>query len=153
MLKKDTSINNENIVIWTLFNKIFDKLLVGKKPPDEIIDIAKFKELNDRILSKLRTIKIKNVIIEYNKKILSDCFKVSDLLKDIKLVKDFLKLLSKISINKIIENKKYNPPAHWVADLHRIKLWSICLIFSKIVNPVDVNPEIASKYELTKVKL
>jgi hypothetical protein len=29
----------------------------------------------------------------------------------------------------------------------------MCLIFSKIVKPVEVNPEIASKYELTKVKL
>jgi ferritin-like metal-binding protein YciE len=35
---------------------------------------------------------LKNVINEYNKKIFKDCFKVSALLKDIKLVKDFLKL-------------------------------------------------------------
>jgi hypothetical protein len=49
---------------------------------------------------------MKKVIIEYNKKILKDCFKISALLNDIKLVKDFLKLVSKISINKIIENKK-----------------------------------------------
>ena len=49
---------------------------------------------------------IVKVINEYNKKILNDCFRVSALLKDIKFVKDFLKLLSKISINKIIENKK-----------------------------------------------
>ena len=40
------------------------------------------------------------------KKILKDCFNTSDLLKDIKFVNDFLKLLSKISINKTIENKK-----------------------------------------------
>ena len=33
-------------------------------------------------------------------------------LNDKKFVKDFFKLLSKISINKIIENKKYNPPIH-----------------------------------------
>ena len=39
-----------------------------------------------------KIIKITNVIIEYNKKIFNDCFKVSALLKDIKLVKDFLKL-------------------------------------------------------------
>ena len=73
---------------------------------EEIIDIAKFNALNDRISNKFRVIKIINVIEEYNKKILNDCFKVSDLLKDIKFVKDFLKLLSKISISKTIENKK-----------------------------------------------
>ena len=38
--------------------------------------------------------------------------KVSDTLNDKKFVKDFFKLLSKISISKIIENKKYNPPTH-----------------------------------------
>ena len=79
--------------------------------------------------------------------ILDDCFKVSDVLKDKKLVKDFFKLLSKISINNIIENKKYNPPIHWEDDLHNIKLSSKCLILSKIVNPVELKPEIASKYE------
>jgi len=30
-------------------------------------------------------------------------------------------------------------------DLHKIKLASICLILSIMVNPVDVKPEIASK--------
>ena len=29
----------------------------------------------------------------------------------------------------------------------------MCLIFSKIENPVDVNPDIASKYELTNKEL
>ena len=80
--------------------------MVGIKPPEEIMDIAKLSELKDLILSRFRIIKIDNVIIEYNKKILRDCFKVSALSKDIKFVKDFLKLLSNISINKIIENKK-----------------------------------------------
>ena len=106
------SINNEKTIICELFNKMFDKLLVGKKPPEEIIVIAKFSELNTLIFSMLRTIKIINVIKEYNKKILNDCFRVSALLKDIKFVNDFLKLLSNISINKIIENKKYKPPIH-----------------------------------------
>ena len=100
------SINNEKTIICELFNKMFDKLLVGKKPPEEIIVIAKFSELNTLIFSMLRTIKIINVIKEYNKKILNDCFRVSALLKDIKFVNDFLKLLSNISINKIIENRK-----------------------------------------------
>ena len=56
-------------------------------------------------------------------------------------------------LNKIIENKKYNPPIHWVEDLHNIKPWSICLIFSKIVKPVEVNPDTDSKIEFKKVKL
>ena len=132
---------------------MFDRSFVGKKPPEEIIVIARFSELNTLIFSILRTAKIINVIKEYSNKILKDCFRVSALLKDIKFVKDFLKLLSKISINKIIENKKYKPPIHWAEDLHKIKPWSTCLIFSKIVNPVDVKPDTASKYELTNVKL
>ena len=57
---------------------------------------------------------------------------------------------SNISINRSSENKKYNPPIHCEVDLQMIKLESICLIFSKIENPVDVNPEIASKYEFKK---
>jgi hypothetical protein len=89
-----------------LFINISDKLFDGKKPPEEITDIAKFNELKDLTLNKLRIIKIVNVIAEYNKKIFKDCFNVSALLNEIKFVKDFLKLLSKISINRIIENKK-----------------------------------------------
>jgi len=80
--------------------------LVGKKPPEEIMVIAILSELKVLRLKKFKIrnkIKVNNV---YKIKILNDCFKVSDLLKDIKFVKDFLKLLSKISINKIIENKK-----------------------------------------------
>jgi len=68
--------------------------------------MARFSELKVLILNKFRIIKIENVIIEYNKNIFNDCFKVSALLNDIKFVKDFLKLLSNISINKIIENRK-----------------------------------------------
>ena len=94
------------INIWELFTKIFDKLLDGKKPPEEIMVIARFKELNILISKIFRITKIPNVINEYNKKILNDCFKISDLLKDIKFVKDFLKLWSKISNKSTIENKK-----------------------------------------------
>jgi hypothetical protein len=43
---------------------MFDKLLVGKKPPDETMVIAKFKELNSLILKRLRIIKIPKVINE-----------------------------------------------------------------------------------------
>ena len=74
--------------------------------------------------------------------ILKYCWNVSVISNDIKLVNDFLRLLSKISINKTMENKKYIPPIHWEVDLHNIKLSSKCLIFSIIVKPVDVNPDI-----------
>ena len=106
ILKKDVNINKDVIIIWELFTKILDKLFDGKKPPEEIIVIARLNELKALILNKFRITKIKKVKMEYKKKILKDCLNVSALLKDIKLVKDFLKLLSKISINKIIENKK-----------------------------------------------
>ena len=79
---------------------------MGRKPPEEIIVIAKFNELKVLILKKFKIPNIDNVNMLYKIKILYDCLKVSDLLKDIKFVNDFLKLLSKISINKIIENKK-----------------------------------------------
>ena len=110
------------MIIWELFIKMLDKLFVGKNPPDEMMVIAKFKELNTLISNMFSIIKIPKVNDEYNRKIFKDCFKVSALLNDIKLVKDFLKVLSKISIRRIIENKKYSPPTHCDADLHRIKL-------------------------------
>ena len=106
MLKKDVSNNKEKIIICVLFNKMFERLFVGIKPPEEIIVIDKFNELKALISSKFRITKIERVKIEYSEKILKDCFNVSALLNDIKLVKDFLKLLSKISIKTIIENKK-----------------------------------------------
>jgi len=93
-------------MICELSIKILERLFDGKKPPDEIMVIAKFKELNILIPKIFRIIKMPNVINEYKKKIFNDCFNISSLLKDIKLVKDFLKLLSKISIKSIIENKK-----------------------------------------------
>ena len=85
---------------------MFDRLFVGKNPPDETRVIAKFKELNILISNIFKIMKIPSVINEYKKKIFNDCFKVSALLKDIKLVNDFLKLWSKISIKSIIENRK-----------------------------------------------
>ena len=85
---------------------MLDKLFVDKKPPEEIIVIAKLKEVNVLKLKKFRIINIVKVSKVYKINILKDCFKVSALLNDIKFVNDFLKLLSKISINKIIENKK-----------------------------------------------
>ncbi len=145
MLKNEISINNEKIISLVLVLTIDERLLTGRKPPDEIKLIDKLKELNV-LNSKILSIKnIPNVNDIYKIKIFDACFNVSDLSNEKKLVKDFLRFSSKISINKIIENKKYNPPIHWDEDLHIIKLSSICLILSKIVNPVEVNPEIDSK--------
>ena len=79
-------------MICELFIRMFDKLFDGKKPPEEITVIAKFNELNILISNIFKIIKIPKVINEYKRKIFNDCFKVSALLKDIKLVKDFLKL-------------------------------------------------------------
>ena len=68
--------------------------LLAKNPPDEIIVIAKFSELNDLIPRMFKIIKIDIVNPEYSKRILIDCFKISEELKDKKLVKDFFKLSS-----------------------------------------------------------
>ena len=43
---------------------MLDKLFDGKKPPDEIMVIARFKELNNLISKRLNIIKIENVINE-----------------------------------------------------------------------------------------
>ena len=85
---------------------ILDKLFTGKKPPDEINVIDR---LNESKILKSRIFKITNILNVnkiYKINIFEDCFKVSDKLNDKKFVKDFFKLLSKMSINKIIENKK-----------------------------------------------
>ncbi len=107
--------------------------------------MAKLKELNDLMSKILSIIKIPNVNEVYKISIFTDCFKVSEVLKDKRLVKGFFKLISKISIKSIIENKKYKPPIHCEEDRQIIRLSSRCLMFSKIEKPVDVNPETASK--------
>ena len=76
------------------FVKIEESSFTGRNPPEEIIVIAKFSELNDLIPRILRIIKIDIVNPEYRKRILIDCFKISAELKDIKLVNDFFKLSS-----------------------------------------------------------
>ena len=73
---------------------IFDRSLTGKKPPEEIKVNARFKESNDLIENKFNIIKIIRVIPEYKKKILIACLRISELLNEKKLVKDFLKLSS-----------------------------------------------------------
>tara|TARA_B100000282_G_scaffold185965_1_gene135334 strand:- start:267 stop:401 length:135 start_codon:yes stop_codon:yes gene_type:complete len=44
-----------------------------------------------------------------------------------------------------MEKRKYNPPTHWDVDLQIRMLGSRYFTLSKIVNPVEVNPETASK--------
>ena len=94
ILKKEINIKKENIIIWKSFIKIDERSFVGRKPPDEIIVIAKFSELNDLIPRMFKIIKIDIVNTDYSKRILIDCFKISAELKDKKLVKDFFKLSS-----------------------------------------------------------
>ena len=63
-------------------SKIFDKLFVGKKPPDEIIVMARLNELKDLILEIFKITKITKVRAVYKINILADCFKVSEVLND-----------------------------------------------------------------------
>ena len=144
-LKKEINIVKDNIISLNFELIIKSKLFIGKKPPEEIIVNDKLNELNVLISDMY---KIKKIIIVNNKYtilILKHCFIVSLELKFIKFVRDFFKFLSKISIKSIIDIKKYRPPIHWVDDLHNIRLSSKCLILLNTVNPVDVNPDIASK--------
>ncbi|MEJ6772382.1 MAG: hypothetical protein QNK48_04255 [Pelagibacteraceae bacterium] len=64
MLKKEDSNKIDVITTWELLIKILDKLFDGKKPPDEIMVIAKFRELNNLISKRLKIIKIESVINE-----------------------------------------------------------------------------------------
>ena len=132
---------------------IIERSFVGRNPPDETNDIDKLKELKVLKSNILRIINIMTVSNEYKINILKVCLKVSDILKDKKFVKDFFIFSSNISINKINENKKYKPPTHWDDDLHKIKLSSKCFMLSNIVKPVDVNPDIDSKYASKKEML
>ena len=85
---------------------ILDKLFTGKKPPDEINVMAKLNESKILKSKSFKMTKMINVNKVYKINIFNDCFKVSEVLNDKKFVKDFFRLLSNISINKIIENKK-----------------------------------------------
>jgi len=61
---------------------IFSNEFVGKKPPEEIIVIAKLNESKKRISKKLSIIKIKKVRILYKINILTDWLNVSEVLND-----------------------------------------------------------------------
>ena len=80
------------ICVWLV--KIDERVFVGKKPPDEIIVIDKFKELKDLISKIFKIMKIEIVILVYKTNILIVCFNISELLKDMKFVNDFFKLSS-----------------------------------------------------------
>ena len=94
MLKKETSIINEKIIICEFWTSIVERSFTGKKPPDEITVIARFNELNDLIPNKLKIIKITKVKLEYKINILIVCFKISVVLNDKKFVRDFFKFSS-----------------------------------------------------------
>ena len=68
--------------------------MAGKKPPDEIIVKARFKESNVLIEKRFNDMNMNTVSEEYNIKILVVCLKLSELLKDVKFVNVFLKLSS-----------------------------------------------------------
>ena len=72
----------------------------GKKPPDEMAVIAKLRELKVLTPKILRIIKIKIVKLEYKRKILIVCFKISELLNDKKFVNDFLNFHRKYQLER-----------------------------------------------------
>ena len=61
ILKKEISIKKENIIIWKSFIKIDESSLTGRNPPEEIIVIARFSELNDLIPRIFKIINIDKV--------------------------------------------------------------------------------------------
>ena len=93
-LKKENNIDIDRMILLMSVVNVVSKLLLGKNPPDDIIVNARFKESNVLIENKFNNINITTVKEEYNIKILVACLKLSELLKDVKLVKVFLKLSS-----------------------------------------------------------
>ena len=94
MLKKEVNIKRDIIIICEFSLRITDKSFTGRNPPDEIKLKAKFNESNVLIEKIFKVTKIKKVKTEYNKKILLACLNISELSKEIKFVKVFLKFSS-----------------------------------------------------------
>ena len=94
MLKNDSNIIKDKTIICILSLIILERSLTGRNPPEEIIVKAKFKESKVLIEKKFKTMNIKSVKDEYRRKILVTCFKISELLNEIKFVNVFLKFLS-----------------------------------------------------------
>ena len=89
-LKKETSIKKDTTISFIFEFIITSKLLVGKKPPEEIIVIDKLNELNALISKIFSIIKIPNVKKIYKSNILVDCFNVSEVLKAREWIKEQL---------------------------------------------------------------
>ena len=68
---------------------ILDKLFVGKKPPEEIKENAKFNESKVLIENKFNIIKITKVMPEYIKNTLIACLNISDVLNEKNLLTFF----------------------------------------------------------------
>ena len=94
MLKKDINIKVDKTIFLKSVLTTRDISLKGKKPPEDIKVNDRLKELKvlRPIISRIE--KIKKVNKEYKIKIFTDCFIISELLREIKLVKDFFKLSS-----------------------------------------------------------
>ena len=73
---------------------MLESSFTGKKPPEEIKVKARFNELKDLIERIFKIIKIIRVNKEYSRKIFIACLNTSELSKEIKFVKVFLKFLS-----------------------------------------------------------
>ena len=58
ILKKEINIKKEKIIICNSFIKIDESSFTGRNPPEEIIVIAKFSELNDLIPNIFKIIKL-----------------------------------------------------------------------------------------------
>ena len=94
ILKKEDNISKESTIICLFSLSIEDSSLTGRNPPDDINVKAKFNESNVLTEKIFRIIKIESVKTEYKKKIFIVCFNISELSKEIKFVKVFLKLSS-----------------------------------------------------------
>ena len=77
-LKYENNIKTENIISFVFVLMIELISLTGKKPPDEIIVIAKLKESKVLRLISFNDINNNKVVPTYKKNILNDCLKVSE---------------------------------------------------------------------------
>ena len=94
ILKNDDNISKETTIICIFSLSIKDNSLTGRNPPEDIKVNAKFNESKVLTEKILRIIKIVSVKAEYKKKILVACLNISELSKEMKFVKVFLKLSS-----------------------------------------------------------
>ena len=88
ILKNEVSIQRDRIIICEFSLTIFERSFTGKTP-EEISVKDKFNESKALIEKIFKTIKIISVRLEYKKRILIACFKISELSNDMKLVNVF----------------------------------------------------------------